>query len=346
MKNTYNKIKLSVLFLIISVCKVFATDSQNNLCKTKDYNMTIFIHGTILPASSTRFKGHHQYQPINSLGLIKIDDIEKENEKEPIYLKTTKKIINNYNLIKKDIEKNIEQDKKDNSEQAFYTFGWDGNLSKKSRLNWSKKLYEQIVDEIEKIKKDFSDKEKEIDIKTNITIIAHSHGGNVALNLALAEKEFCKNIQIKKLILLGTPVQSETRNFINSDIFVKIYNIYSSADLMQVIDMVSTKDSISHRKFKIDSKNNFTIPDKLKQIEVMIDNKKPSHGELWLLGENKLNKLIKNFVYRESLSIYPFPVVVFVPKIIDSIEKDLVTKNLQNNYIVKLDKTYLDPIKI
>ncbi|MFA5074845.1 MAG: hypothetical protein WC436_01965 [Candidatus Babeliales bacterium] len=340
MKTIYNKIKLSILFLIISICKNTASDSQNNLCQTKDYNITIFIHGTILPSPNTRFKGHHKYQPINSLGLVKIEPDKEILKKEPTYLSVTKKIIKNYDLIEKSVEQNI----KNNSDQAFYTFGWDGKLSKKSRLNWAKDLYKQIINETEKISKNFLD--KKIDSKINITILAHSHGGNVALNLAEAEKEFCKNIKIKKLVLLGTPVQTETKNFINSPIFEKIYNIYSSGDMMQVIDIISTKDSISHRKFKPDTKENFTLPDKLKQAEIIIDNKKPLHGELWLLGENKVNKLIKNFVYRDSLSIYPFPVVVFVPKIIDSIEKDLVTKNPKNNYVVKLDKTYLDATKI
>ncbi|MBM3887184.1 hypothetical protein FJ364_04610, partial [Candidatus Dependentiae bacterium] len=50
-----------------------------------------------------------------------------------------------------------------------------------------------------------------------------------------------KNFFIDELILLGTPIQSETEHFLHSSVFGTIYNIYSSQDTVQKLDWISTK---------------------------------------------------------------------------------------------------------
>jgi len=53
-----------------------------------------------------------------------------------------------------------------------------------------------------------------------VTLISHSHGGNVALNLAaIAEKE--SPLSIERLILLACPVQQETAALVDAPMFKK-----------------------------------------------------------------------------------------------------------------------------
>ena len=133
------------------------------------------------------------------------------------------------------------------------------------------------------------------------------------------------NIVIDKLVLLGTPIQSETSNLIYSKIFNKIYNIYSRGDPIQIIDIISTKDSISKRKFRVRNKNSKRkqentleyLPKKLVQIEVKFKKTKPLHNELWFWGEKY------NFMYRKKIPIYPYPILSFIPTITNTIEKCL-----------------------
>ncbi len=145
-------------------------------------------------------------------------------------------------------------------------------------------------------------------------VIAHSHGGNVGLYLAHAENEFKKGLVIDKLILLGTPVQSETEKYVGAPCFKKIYNFYSRGDQVQKIDLISTHDDWSRRKF---------APQKnLVQIEVRCGNKKPGHTELWLFNGKD------NWVCRDNLSIAPFPFFVFLPPIIRELDAQYQTPSV------------------
>ena len=59
------------------------------------------------------------------------------------------------------------------------------------------------------------------------------------------------------LALLGTPIQVETDYLINSPIFKKIYNFYSRADQVQMLDFFSFKRFFSRKKFT--KRYNFNI---------------------------------------------------------------------------------------
>ena len=99
-------------------------------------------------------------------------------------------------------------------------FRWDGGLSISSRAEASIRLTEYINEKI-KFSKDLL-----------IWVIAHSHGGNVAL------EAICNNATIHKLILLGTPQcklyidKFENRKENSNPIII---NIFSSADWIQKI---------------------------------------------------------------------------------------------------------------
>ena len=55
-----------------------------------------------------------------------------------------------------------------------------------------------------------------------------------------------KNFSIDELILLGTPIQPETESFLQSAIFKKVYNVYSSEDTVQQADWVSTNTPLAN----------------------------------------------------------------------------------------------------
>lgn len=302
--------------------------------EVKKHDLIVFIHGTImaLPSASglirtlkgnsrarlgknkrsfyykylnnIRFKYFYKYQPIDDLNLRSANLTARKKVKQ-INKKSTRKIISSFNSFYNNDKNNL---------VSYYTFGWSGNLSQKSRTRWSEKLYVALIEKIKKIN-DQGD-------YANVTILAHSHGGNVALKLANIEKKYKKNLKIKNLILFGTPIQKETADLIYSDIFDSIYNIYSRGDLIQVIDIFSTK-GFSKRKFH---RKNGKFPAKLFQLEVICDKLKPMHHELWFIKD------YWNLMYRKRLSVAPYPISVFSPEIIKIINKHYPDSvNLQLN---------------
>src|SRR5690606_21498756 len=65
-------------------------------------------------------------------------------------------------------------------------------------------------------------------------IIAHSHGGNLALHMAKI-RTAPSPLTVKSLILLACPVQEKTMHLIDTPMFQRIYSLYSSFDLVQVL---------------------------------------------------------------------------------------------------------------
>jgi hypothetical protein len=103
---------------------------------------------------------------------------------------------------------------------AFYFYGWPGKLTFKSRLKAADRLYSVINNH-----------------EGPLTIITHSHGCNVALNLAYyAEINDNPSFAIDRLILLAPPVQEVTKLYAQSPVFKEIYTFYSTADIMQIGD--------------------------------------------------------------------------------------------------------------
>lgn len=113
-----------------------------------------------------------------------------------------------------------------------YFFGWSGRLSPQERRRGAYKLYAAI-------KTLHSDPALH---DAEITLITHSHGGNVALYLGDIAKENNDSVlKIKRLILMGCPIQDETECYAHESVFESIYNLYSVIDLMQVADAQGLK---------------------------------------------------------------------------------------------------------
>ncbi len=191
---------------------------------------------------------------------------------------------------------------------SMYTFGWDGALDKRSRHEWSGILYDELIAEAKRI-------EKETGEAPQIELWCHSHGGNVALHLADWEGIRNKNMRIS-LVLMGTPVQSETEDLVDSPVFEKILNIYSHRDIVQKLDCVSSKDYFSRRRF-----SQKPTTSKLTQVQLHVGTDEPMHGELWLFGNTP------PFVYRSWMAFHPVPLVAFTPAIIDLIDSTFPDEN-------------------
>lgn len=114
-------------------------------------------------------------------------------------------------------------------EKHFYTFGWSGDLNFKVREAAADVLYQDLVKLVAQYTATYG-------IPPHVRVITHSHGGNVALNLALAERIHNKKLVIDELVLLACPIQAKTAPFAQEPLFRKVYSFYSSTDLMQVGD--------------------------------------------------------------------------------------------------------------
>ncbi len=164
--------------------------------KPKEHHITIFTHGAFGSLlgflntndvikdniQGTKYKKliskmrknpyFYKCQPILQKGLVKIEpsfnlSISK-NKQYAAY-----PVIKAYETISNLITKN----KHTNS---FYTFGWSGLMSQKRRRLEAIRFYNALSEEINNY--------KEKGINPIIKIIAHSHGGNLCLNLAAVEK--------------------------------------------------------------------------------------------------------------------------------------------------------------
>ena len=112
----------------------------------------------------------------------------------------------------------------------YYSFGWRGELDFKRREQAAEELAEQLLKLIEIYKKRGQ--------RIKLTVITHSHGGNVALNLAQVAANLSPEkrqlLVVDCLIMLACPVQVKTRDYIHSLVFINIYALYSKLDFIQV----------------------------------------------------------------------------------------------------------------
>lgn len=111
-------------------------------------------------------------QPILKRGLIHIEptfDLEQTGGKKYAVYPLAKAYQEILNAIAPGKEKNY-----------FYTFGWSGLVSQKSRRFESIRLYNALSEELEKF--------KQRGITPKIRLIGYSHGGNLCLNLDAVRK--------------------------------------------------------------------------------------------------------------------------------------------------------------
>lgn len=115
------------------------------------------------------------------------------------------------------------------SAEHYYTFGWSGKIKFSVRQEAGQDLYNAI-------KKLLRSYYEEYGAYPVVRIVTHSHGGNIALNMA-QHLPFFENCKIElELILLACPVQKVTEHIINHPEISRSYNLYSTFDLIQKLD--------------------------------------------------------------------------------------------------------------
>ena len=133
------------------------------------------VQGTVYKKIVGKMRKHpyfYQDQPLLQRGLIKLEptfDLKKtDNKKYAAY------------PIAKAYEEISEYAKPCMEENVFYTYGWSGLLSQKRRCFEAVRFYNALSQEIAQFHAQ--------GIHPKIRIIGHSHGGNLAVNLAAVHK--------------------------------------------------------------------------------------------------------------------------------------------------------------
>lgn len=178
--------------------------NEKKVCEQQRPFITVWVHGTRL---TPRIVCPHFFAAPQ--GLVKAADFD-----QIYHLRTIANTLSEVDSVHYPFE-------------HIYLFGWSGSLDFKAR----KQAAEDLGASLKRVLYDFKEKYGYL---PKVRIITHSHGGNVALYLgAWAEKE---GITIDELILLACPVQRETMGYLKDSMFKKIFSLYSSTDLLQVID--------------------------------------------------------------------------------------------------------------
>jgi hypothetical protein len=181
--------------------------------------------------------------------------------------------------------------------ETFYFFGWSGKLSPKERKKGAYKLYAAI--KTLQSSPEFHDAE--------ITIITHSHGGNVALYLgSIIEENQDTALKIKRLILTGCPIQDETEGYAQSPLFETIYNLYSVIDFLQVADPQGLEHQRTKHITSLFSRREIALdpmPSNIKQAAIRLNGyplhhidfiRPPFHKELPYMLEILDNECMRN----------------------------------------------------
>lgn len=189
--------------------------------------------------------------------------------------------------------------------ETFYLFGWSGKLSFEERKKAAERLYSELKLLREQYKYQYG-------IEPVIYLITHSHGGNIALQLACVKDPSDTEFSIQQLILLACPVQEKTSCYIDSDLFKTIYSLYSLLDVTQLADPqgLQTKEI---KDVPLFSKRHFPPHKKLEQVAIKLNNRSPMHIE---------------FVQQKFL--------IHLSKIIEEIDKWKINGCSKNDY--SLDK--------
>lgn len=153
--------------------------------------------------------------------------------------------------------------------EHLYLFGWNGKLSFKERELAARRLYNDLK-ELRAIY------QKKYGCQPRIRMLAHSHGGNVVLLLAQVKDPEDTSFFIDSIILMGTPVQKQTKQYACAECFGKVYSLYSMLDVLQVIDPQGLQQKDTQALF---SERFFPAHENVEQIGIKINNRSIMHIE-------------------------------------------------------------------
>ncbi len=176
--------------------------------------------------------------------------------------------------MKKNLTLLCQQDPENFCLDHCYMFGWSGELSYSVREQAADKLYEAIAELVKK-------HENRDGVTPFVRLVTHSHGGNVALNLARSRKNSVAPLSINELILLACPVQQATLHHAQDPLFKKVYSLYSDMDALQVLDPqgIYKESSPTGQPKPLFSERRFPESANLTQARVKLKGRAPFHAE-------------------------------------------------------------------
>lgn len=154
------------------------------------------------------------------------------------------------------------------SGEYMFLFGWSGALAFEERAQAAENLYKQLKPVLKGYK-------ERLGVRPKLRIITHSHGGNVALNLANIHDD--PDFVVDELILMACPVQEATAPLIKSSLFKEVFVLYSSFDLMQIIDPQGLYAQNKYRPLL--SKRRFPVQDNITQVKMKINGHTLLHSD-------------------------------------------------------------------
>ncbi len=291
------------------------------VCGAQRPVMVVFVHGTILPyiklgmvknllhdfpsnisyehtvADVLRYQGCYQYQPIADYGLRLLSEADG-----------VRSVVHKRNQLYGSLFEKIWKHTFGKQISASYAFGWDGSLSAPRRILAAHALYNSLVRERENVA--LANNCLSTDVE--IVVVAHSHGGSLGLLLAAEETAKQRGLSIEHLILLGTPVQQETAYLVHHAMFHNIWSLYSMGDVVQVLDVVTTKGA-SKRQFPSEHQ-----PATLRECAIELidettgDTYLPSHVQLWFYDVQHMHP----FFLQAYSPFNPLPISLFTPLIL------------------------------
>ncbi len=217
----------------------------------------------------------------------------------------------------------------------YYSYGWEGILSRNARRRAARRLYLELVARVEYFKK--------MGYCPKIRLIGYSHGGNVLLLMGEeARNHPIGTLTIDELVLISTPIQRGTQTYVTSPLFKKIFLLYSIGDRIQSTDFLSAPKNLFTSHTFVNRKG-FVVPKKVTQVQVRFIRKSikvrnkdgsikifhhrdvmnPNHTEMFFFGWTPE-------WYRRYLPIRPLPVGAFTPLITQTID----TLHLDGNHVL------------
>lgn len=213
--------------------------------------------------------------------------------------------------------------KNNNEDQLYFLFGHLGLLCQQYRADAGAELYNHICDTVAELHKQYS--------HVRVRIVTHSHGGNIALNLARAEHLYNRKLVVDDLIMYGAPIQVETAAYAYDPVFVRVVNCYSEGDSIQSNDRFSTAQHKSYRRFYdeelvIDRPETHT---KIYDVRLLVNNnaKRFGHSNMWQLGrESKATECLD-----------PLPVAVITPVLLHALNEQVFDGHFDFNVVDESD---------
>lgn len=195
--------------------------------------VTIWIHGTnlqlVLPKKLYPFMPL-TYQPKRPLDLtttlVPVQQLSPQSQVRTLAQELAQQDPANFNL------------------EQFYLLRWSGGWGTTAREHAAVDLYQLLTDLVANLTAQFG-------VTPEITIIGHSHGGNVALNLARVYNREQLNFQVKRLVLLACPVLAESCQAVADPLFRQIYALYSQGDWIQILDLQDWDWGFAVRNFPV-----------------------------------------------------------------------------------------------